>query len=67
MEILEDRLINYDKPRIAKLERVRPNGTVDLIDNDVEPIGNLRDKDLPKLVSAGLEPLIMWHPSGQLI
>lgn len=67
MEILEDRLINYDKPRIAKLELVRPDGTVDLIDNDVEPIGNLRNKDLPKLVSAGLEPLIMWHPSGQLI
>lgn len=67
MEILEDRLINYDKPRIAKLERVRPSGEVDLVDNDVEPIGNLRDKDLPKLVSAGLEPLIMWHPSGQLI
>lgn len=67
MEILEDRLINYDKPRIAKLERTRLDGTVDLVDNDVEPIGNLRDKDLPKLVSAGLEPLIMWHPSGQLI
>lgn len=67
MEILEDRLINYDKPRIAKLEVVRLDGSVDLIDNDVEPIGNLRDKDLPKLVNAELEPLIMWHPSGQLI
>lgn len=67
LEILEDRLINYDKPRIAKLERVRANGDVDLIDNEVEPIGELRDKDKPKLVSAGLEPLVMWHPSGQLI
>lgn len=67
LEILEDRLVNYDKPRIAKLERVRLSGAVDLIDNDVEPIGELRDKKQPRITDAGLEPLVMWHPSGQLI
>lgn len=43
LEILEDRLVNYDKPRIAKLERIRLNGAVDTVDNDVEPIGELRE------------------------
>lgn len=60
-------MINYDKPRIAKKELIRPNGTIDLVDNDVEPIGKLRDKDSADFVSAGIDPLIMWHPSGQLI
>lgn len=44
LEILEDRLIHYDKPRVAKLERVWVNGEIDLIDNDVEPIGELWEK-----------------------
>lgn len=45
LEILEDRLVNYDKPRIDKLERVWVNGEVDFVDNDVEPIGELRNKN----------------------
>lgn len=49
------------------MERVWANGDIDLIDNDVEPIGVLREKDLPRLASDALDPLVMWHPSGQLI